>query len=146
MFSLNRVCVAGAIVSAVLMASGCGVSGGMQGSAEVRIATRIEAGSPKLVVAGPARLLHVDVHGRQLLNLYSVKRGADGTVNCLEGARTQVRLLRQGASNELNIVVASDEAICLANDATVVARDTDVAWHARCGAEAAGTVLHASND
>ena len=67
MFSINRICFTGAVISAaaaVFMASGCGVAGaGMKRAAEVRVATTLEAGSPKMIVSGPARLLHVDVHG-----------------------------------------------------------------------------------
>jgi hypothetical protein len=151
MFSINRICLAGAVASAigaVLMASGCGVAG-MQRAAEVRVATTLEAGSPKLIVSGPARLLHVDVHGRQALNIYSVKRAADGTANCADQARSDVFQLRQGASNELNIEVMGDEAICLGNDpGDGTAHDADVSWHARRGVGTpveTGHALHASN-
>ena len=66
MVSINRIFFAGAVISAaaaVFLASGCGVTGasGMQRAAEVRVATTLEAGSPKVIVSGPARLLHVDV-------------------------------------------------------------------------------------
>jgi len=139
MFSINRICLAGAVVSmiaAVLMASGCGVSGGVQ-RAEVRVATRLEAGSPKVIVNGPARLLHVNVHGRASLNVYSVKRAADGTANCADKVRSEVVALRQGVSNELNLAVHADEAVCLANaNATEASpRGSDVSWHARRGSD-----------
>jgi hypothetical protein len=149
MFSINRIFIAGAVVSAaaaVFMASGCGVAGGMHRGADVRVATRLEAGSPKMIVSGPARLLHVDVHGRQALSIYSVKRGTDGTVSCADKARAEPLPLRQGASNELNLVVREGEAICLANDANdVAARNADVSWHARRGADAPAETAHASN-
>lgn len=140
MFSINRICLAGAVVSmiaAVMMASGCGVSGGMQRAAEVRVATRLEAGSPKVIVNGPARLLHVNVHGRGSLNVYSVKRAADGTANCADAVRSGVVSLRQGVSNELNMAVHADEAVCLANtNATDTGpRGSDVSWHARRGSD-----------
>jgi len=144
MFSINRIFFTGAVISAaaaVLVASGCA---GMERAADVRIATRLEAGSPRLIVAGPARLLHVDVHGRQLLNLYTVKRGADGKVSCADPERSPLLPLRQGASNELNIVVPENEAVCLANDAREAApRNTDVSWHARRGADAPAEKAHA---
>ena len=149
MFSMNRIFIAGAVVSAaaaVFMASGCSVAGGMQRTAEVRVATRLEAGSPKMIVSGPARLLHVDVHGRQTLNVYSVKRGTDGKVSCDDQAHAKLFPLRHGESNELNMVVAEGEALCLANDANSGApRDTDVSWHARRGADAPAETAHASN-
>jgi hypothetical protein len=149
MFSINRICFAGAVVSAVaaaLMASGCAVGGGMQQAAEVRVATRLDGASPKMIVAGPARLLHVDVHGRQELSLYSVKRAADGSFSCAAMASSGALPLRHGASNELNLVVPADEAICLANGSGI-SRDTEVAdveWHARRGS-APVEALHASN-
>jgi len=150
MFAMNRICVARAVFSAVAaisMVGGCSTVGASR-PIEVRVATRVETGSPRLVVAGPARLLHVDVHGYRPLNLYSVRRGADGKLSCLDSARGPVRPLRQHASNEVNIVVAADEAICLTDDAAAGApttRDTDVSWHARSGTDAPVETVHASN-
>ena len=146
MFSINRLFFAGAVASAVaaaLMASGCAVGGGMQ-AAEVRTATKLEGASPKMIVAGPARLLHVDVHGRQELSLYRVKRAADGSFSCAAVASSDARPLRHGASNQLNLVVPADEAVCLANGSGIV-RDTEVAWHARRGDDAPVEALAANN-
>jgi len=146
MISINRIFFAGAIASAVaaaLMASGCAAGGGLQ-SAEVRVATQLEGASPRMIVAGPARLLHVDVHGRQSLNVYSVKRGADGNANCGDAVRSEALPLRQGASNELNLVVLGDEAVCLAN-ASGSPRAADVSWHARSGNDAPAETLQAGN-
>jgi hypothetical protein len=145
MFSINRIFFAGAVVSAVaaaVMASGCAV-GGIE-NAEIRVATKLEGASPKMIVTGPARLLHVDVHGRQALSLYSVKRAADGGFNCAAVAGSDAVPLRQGASNELNLVVPADEAVCVANGSGI-ARDSEVAWHARRGAVAPPETLQASN-
>jgi hypothetical protein len=147
MFSINRIFFTGAVISAaaaVLVASGCSVAGaGMTRAAEVRVATTLEAGSPKVIVSGPARLLHVDVHGRQLLNVYSVKRGADGKVDCTDKLPSARVSLRQRASNELNLVVRADEAVCLANDASDGStRKADVSWHARRGADVPAQVVH----
>jgi hypothetical protein len=147
MFSINRVFFTGAVISAaaaVFVASGCSVAGGgMKRAAEVRVATTLEAGSPKMIVSGPARLLHVDVHGRQSLNVYSVKRGADGKVDCTDKAPSARVSLRQGASNELNLVVRADEAVCVANDASDASpRNADVSWHARRGADVPAEVAH----
>jgi hypothetical protein len=149
MFSMNRIFIAGAVVSAaaaVFMASGCSVAGGVQRGAEVRVATTLEPGSPKMIVSGPARLLHVDVHGGRSLNVYSVKRGTDGKVSCADQAHAKLFPLRHGESNELNLVVAEGEAVCLANDGRDVSpRNTDVSWHARRGADAPAETAHASN-
>ena len=140
--NVNKICFLGAVVSAaaaVLMASGCNVAGGGAGlkrAAEVRVATTLEGGGPKLMVSGPARLLHVDVRGHHAVNVFSVKRGADGSVNCTGTVRSDVRSLQQSASNELNLVVHADEGVCLANEAGDAAPRADVSWHARRGAEA----------
>jgi hypothetical protein len=116
------------------MASGCGVAGasGMQRAAEVRVATTLEAGSAKVIVSGPARLLHVDVRGRQTLSLYTVKRGASGSVSCTGAPPAATVALRQAASTQLNLEVGDDEAICVAS-ATSGAPSVDVSWHARQG-------------
>src|SRR5438552_3357437 len=137
MSAMNRIYGARAValaIAVVSIASGC-TTGGASRPIEVRVVTRVETGSPKLVVVGPARLLHVDVHGHRLLNLYSVRRGTDGKVSCLDGARGPVRTLHEQASNELNIVVAAGEAICVTDGAAgaPTARETDVSWHARSG-------------
>src|SRR5437763_16778293 len=101
MISINRLFLAGAVACAAagaFVASGCSVAGasGMQRAAEVRVATTLEAGSPKLIVSGPARLLHVDVHGGQPLSIYSVKRDASGAVNCADKVRSNPLSLREG--------------------------------------------------
>ena len=137
MFSINRIFFAGAVISAVaavFMASGCGVAGasGMQRAAEVRVATTLEAANPKMIVSGPARLLHVDVRGHQTLAVYSVKRGVGGEASCTDKVRSDAFALRQAASTELNLEVQDGEVICLAN-AAGDAPNVDVSWHARRG-------------
>ena len=179
MDSMNRIFFAGAVISAaaaVFLASGCAGTGAasMQRAAEVRVATTLEAGSPKMMVSGPARLLHVDVEGHQTLNVYTVKRDAAGEASCavvprasrsapqarsattvFSGSRTpalragaaEARTLRQAASTELNLEVGEDEVVCLANVAGDASR-VDVSWHARRGVAAPiekGHTLTASN-
>ena len=73
MFSINRICFTGAVISAaaaVFMASGCGVAGAGMKRAAGCASRRRSRPAAQMIVAGPARLLHVDVHGRQPLNLY----------------------------------------------------------------------------
>jgi hypothetical protein len=135
MGSINRIFFAGAIISAAaaVLASGCGVTGASAlRAAEVRVATTLEAGSPKVIVSGPARLLHVDVQGHQTLNVYTVKRDASGAASCAARGRSETRALRQAASTELNLEVGDDEVVCLANSAGDAPR-IDVSWHARRG-------------
>jgi hypothetical protein len=152
MDSINRMFFAGAVISAaaaIFLASGCAGTGAsaMQRAAEVRVATTLEADSPKLMVSGPARLLHVDVEGHQTLNVYTVKRDAAGEASCAGKTRSAARALRQAASTELNLEVGDDEVVCLANAAGDAPR-VDVSWHARRGAGAPieiGHTLTASN-
>jgi hypothetical protein len=151
MDSINRIFFAGAVISAaaaVFLASGCAGTGAasMQRAAEVRVATTLEAGSPKMMVSGPARLLHVDVEGHQTLNVYTVKRDAAGEASCAVLPR-EARTLRQAASTELNLEVGDDEVVCLANAAGEAPR-VDVSWHARRGVDTPiekGHTLTASN-
>jgi len=150
MFSFNRICVAGAVIfglAAVLMASGCNTiaASALHRAAEVRVATTLDAGTPQLIVSGPARLLHVDVRGHKALNIYSVKRDATGAADCASTVRSEARPLRQSASTVLNLRVREDEAICLAG-AAADGGQADVSWHARRGAEAPSEVMQASND
>jgi len=148
MLSLNRICLAGAVVFAVaaaVMASGCSTAGGMSQAADVRVATKLDTGAPaQMIVSGPARLLHVDVHGRQALTVYTVERAADGTVSCDDPARSAVVALQQGAANELNLTVPSGQVACLSSSAAD-ARGGHVSWHARLGADAPAESLQASN-
>jgi hypothetical protein len=143
METINRTFIAGAVIcaaAAVLMASGCTTTG-MQRAVDVRVATTLQGGSPQLVVSGPARVLHVNVAGRQDVSIYSVKRGEDGSVSCATEVRTGVRVLKRAASNELNLPVGEDEGVCLANAAGDGAR-ADVSWHARRGAGAPVEIAH----
>jgi len=143
MKSINRIIIEGAVIcaAAFLTASGCTTTG-MQRAVDVRVATTLQGGSPQLVVSGPARVLHVDVGARQDVNIYSVKRGADGSVSCTGKVRKDVRALEPAASNDLNLVVGEDEAVCLANAASDGAPRADVSWHARRGASAPVEIGH----
>jgi hypothetical protein len=144
MESINRTFIAGAVIcaaAAFLMASGCTTTG-MQRAVDVRVATTLQGGIPQLVVSGPARVLHVDVRGRQNVSMYSVKRGADGSFSCAAEVHTDLRTLQRAASNELNLPVGEDEGVCLANAAGDGAPRADVSWHARRGAGAPVEIAH----
>jgi hypothetical protein len=143
METINRTFIAGAVIcaaAAFLTASGCTTTG-MQRAVDVRVATTLQGGSPQLVVSGPARVLHVDLRGRQNVSMYRVKRGADGSVSCVAEVRTDVRALKRAGSNELNLPVGEDEGVCLANAADDGAR-ADVSWHARRDAGAPVEIAH----
>jgi hypothetical protein len=141
---INRTFIAGAVLcaaAALLMGSGCTTTG-LQRAVDVRVATTLLGGSPQLVVSGPARVLHVDVRGRQDVRMYSVRRGADGSVNCAAEVRADVRALERAASNELNLLVGEDEGVCVANAAGDGAPRADVSWHARRSADEVVEIAH----
>jgi hypothetical protein len=144
METINRTFIAGAVIcaaGALLMAGGCTTTG-VQRAVDVRAATTLQGGRPQLVVSGPARVLHVDVAGRQDVSIYSVKRSADGSVSCATAVRTGVRVLERAASNDLDLAVGEDEGVCLANAAGDSAPRADVSWHARRGASTPVEIAH----
>jgi hypothetical protein len=144
MGTINRTFIAGAVIcaaAALLTASSCTTTG-TQRAVDVRVAMTLRSGSPQLVVSGPARVLHVEVAGRQDVSIYSVKRGADGSVSCATEIRTGVRVLKRAASNDLDLVVDEDEGVCLANAAGDGAPRADVSWHARRDAGTPVEIAH----
>jgi hypothetical protein len=111
---------------------------------DVRGQTVLTAASPQLVVAGPARLLHVDVEGKRAVSFYSVDSRKDGPEACRAGSPSAKRsALRTNASNQLDLDVAAGQTVCLVTTEGSV----QVAWHAQqavAGTRGAETV-HASN-
>jgi hypothetical protein len=113
---------------------------------DVRGETMLSAAAPQLVVAGPARLLHVDVEGaRGGVSLYSVDSASGGSEACRAGAASAKRALRTNATNELDLDVAAGQTVCLVADGGSV----EVAWHAQQVAPLAATfalgTLHPSS-
>jgi hypothetical protein len=113
---------------------------------DVRAQTVLNAGSPRLVVAGPARLLHVDFEGSRSVSLFSVDSRNGGPDACRTGAPTAKRLLHSNVRNALDLDVASGQTVCLVADGSSV----QVAWHAQQAAPSVGGTagtqpLYASN-
>ncbi len=94
---------------------------------DVRGQTVLTTAAPQLVVAGPARLLHVDVEGARAVSLYSVDSTKGGPEACRNGAASAKRALRMNASNELDLDVVAGQTVCLSADGGSV----QVAWHAQ---------------
>ena len=103
---------------------------------DVRGDTMLSAAAPQLVVAGPARLLHVDVEGARGVSLYSVDSASGGSQACRAGAASAKRALRTNATNELDLDVAAGQTVCLVADGGSV----EVAWHAQQVAPLAATL------
>lgn len=140
-----------AIAVGAVMASGCGVTGAA-GHAhgrrnDVRQMARMDASTgPKLVVAGPARLLHVDVHGDRAFTLYSVTRQTGTDADCAATATSPaIPVARANSRRPLDMNVPEGLVVCLANAPHSEGRHSaDVSWHARRGAPQPG-VLYADN-
>ena len=88
------------------------------------------------LLAGPARLLHVNADRRTQFTLYRVRTEAGKPVDCGGARRDVVIDLDQGAA----ILVGKDETICVAAQST-----TRVSWHAKPVTGDVGT-QHASLD
>ena len=109
---------------------------------DVRGQTVLNAGAPQVVVAGPARLLHVDFEGSRSVSLYSVDSRSGGTDACRVGAPSAKRsALRTNVRNALDLDVPAGQTVCLAADGGSV----EVAWHAQQGAGGVVGTTYASN-
>ena len=120
---------------------GASASAGSRRGPDLRGQTMLTAAAPQQVVAGPARLLHVDVEGARVVSLYSVASGGGGVDACRVGASAAKRALRTNASNELDLDVAAGQTVCVSADAGSV----QVAWHAQQPAGGTFGTLQASN-
>jgi hypothetical protein len=118
------------LVGAVGAGAGCAsFSGGRGGGHDLHATARITGDASRLVVSGPAVLLHVDVDGRDDMALYAVARKDGTAADCAGGPIGARRQLRPGVANRVNLAVAADETICVA--AAPSKRSGSVMWHAR---------------
>ena len=105
----------------------------------------LSAGSPQSVVAGPARLLHVDFESARTVSLYNVDSRNGGPDACRAGAAAAKRsALRTNVRNALDLDVPAGQTVCLVADGGSV----EVAWHAQQAAPIAGGTVgtaYASN-
>ena len=117
-------------VFGTLTAAGCATaSGGHFAGHDIHASARIDGDRARVLVSGPACLLHIDVDGRDDLALYSVAR-KDGTdADCATGAAVEKKRLRAGAPNMVNLDVAASETICIGPAPGT--RVASVMWHAR---------------
>ena len=130
MFRANQAIQLSVLSIALATAAGCAtLSAAHTGGHDVHASARIDGDRARVLVSGPAWLLHIDVDGRDDLALYSVAR-KDGTdADCAAGTAVEKKRLRAGAPNLVNLEVADGETICIAPVATT--RIASVMWHAR---------------
>jgi len=110
----------GLAFATVACASTSGAGG--ESTFDMRGSTAVASTEPTLLLAGPARLLHVNADRRMGVTLYRVSRH--------EGTSADCRAVRQEAvidwDRESDLLVRKDETICVA-----AARTTHLSWHAR---------------
>ena len=140
-----------AVAAAAVMGGGCGVTsaaGHSHGRGnDVRSTAQMSATTgPRVVVAGPARLLHVDVHGDRAFTIYAVARQTGTDADCLAAAATPaISVARANRRRPLDIDVPAGRVVCLANGSDAGGRQSaEVSWHARRGAPEPG-VLYADS-
>jgi len=117
-------------VLSIALAAGCAtVSGGHARGHDVHATARIAGDAARVLVSGPAWLMHVDVEGRDDLALYAVARKGGTDADCVAARPTvEKKRLRTGVPNRVNLNVAAGETICIAAAGT---RTASVMWHAR---------------
>jgi hypothetical protein len=110
----------GLAFATVACASTSGAGG--ESTLDMRGSTAVASAEPALLLAGPARLLHVNADRRMGVTLYRVSRH--------EGTSADCRAVRQEAvidwDRESDLLVRKDETICVS-----AARATHLSWHAR---------------
>ena len=119
-------------ILSIALASGAGcatVSGGHGRGRDVHASAQIAGDATRLLVTGPALLMHVDVDGRDDLALYAVRRSAGTGADCAAAPIGETRRLRPGVENRVNIEVPADQSICVGAPANT--RSAAVMWHAR---------------
>jgi hypothetical protein len=120
---------------------GCATTGARSGGhRDVHASATLEAGAARVLVQGPARLLHVDVETRDGLALYTAARNQGTDADCAAAGSERVRL-HAGGSNRVNLAVGAGDVLCV----TAPAARAAVMWHAEKvdgrGAHADGEML-----
>jgi hypothetical protein len=122
---------------ALATAAGCAtISAGHAGRHDVHASARIAGDSARVLVSGPASLLHIDVDGRADLALYSVARKSGTDADCAAGTGVEKKHLRPRMQNVMNLDVGAGETICVASAAS--SQTASVTWHVRRLDAAAG--------
>ena len=124
----------GLAFATVACASTSGAAG--ESMADMRGNTALAGSEPALLLAGPARLLHVNADRHAGVTLYRVAR-RDGTATDCRGVRREAVL---DWDRESDLLVRKDETICVA-----AAGRTQLSWHARPETGDLAEVQHAKN-
>ena len=99
--------------------------------ADVRMSIPMRGDAPRLLVVGPARLLHVDVQGHGVVSLYSVRAETGLESDCAGEALPKAMTLIPAESNQLNLDVPAGQAVCMVSVNREGKRQGEVHLHAR---------------
>lgn len=107
-----------------------GARGAAQG--EVRESVTVRDSAPRLVLAGPGRLLHVDVDDRGRVTIFRVPRRSGAAIDCgSQPPRPDAVIEMKHASLD----VQRDESICLVAVRPTTRARVSVSWHGQHAAE-----------
>jgi hypothetical protein len=141
MVSKGKLVLLGALMTGMSACAGMGSA--TRGQVDVRGMVAVEAESPRVIAVGPVRLLHVDVHGGQAVNLWSAVRKTGTDADCGGARPAEGALLRHDRRNPIDADVPDGQVVCLAPAAAgrQAAKAIEVSWHARReGGMPAGTL------
>jgi len=148
MGSKTRGAIFGVLVGFAGLAGCAAVGSAERGDpTDVRGTAALRDSGPRFVVAGPTRLLHVDIHGRSAL-LYTVARRSGTQVDCDGPGIGSRSLIRGDRRTILELDVSADRVACLAAadpNLPLAGTPIEVSWHARSGNEGAIAEVVASN-
>ena len=126
--TMNGIRGIGFLLLGVVLAGGAGCATA-SGGRDVHASARIAGDHARVLVSGPAWLMHVDVEGREDMSLFAVTR-KDGTdADCAAGPTGERKRLRPGMPNLVNMNIGAEETICIAPSPNT--RSASVMWHAR---------------
>lgn len=117
------------LVATLATTAGCATAAGrLSRGHDLHSSARVGSGGARVLVVGPAVLMHVDVDGRDDLALYTVKRKNATDADCAGVPTGERRHLRPGVANLVNLTVAEEQVACIAVEPN--ARSAKVVWHA----------------
>jgi hypothetical protein len=114
------------LFAAIAAGAGCATTAG-GGARDIHASATVGGVGPRMLTAGPALLIHVDVEGKNDLALYTVARKLGTDADCAASPAGQSVRLRGGVSNHVNVTLNGDEAVCVAPQAGHAA----ILWHVK---------------
>jgi hypothetical protein len=127
-----------ALATVLAIAAGSPGCAGASGSIrprtlDVRGTALVSDREPRMLIEGPARLLHVDVDGKPDVALFRVPHQSGSPADCSRpGVSAAADSLVRSGTNHVNLEIGADEAVCFAVRPTGDrSQAMNVSWHAR---------------